>query len=378
MLIRSNKKSFLSECYFTLRLLISAFSLFILIASLTVELSARGYILIFSQALIVLGFLVPLRASKWRVRRFVGFLALICLIVTIIFGVRQEVVVPRNGGIFSVGSPNSLHWGEIVPERDIVLLATRILPFIGGLSFTEASGLLPSISRLYAAMDSERDRYTSPLLESLIGLPYLFDSKVLSFNFQEDEPSKRAIVFLHGVGGNWALLCWILSQGGKSIGANTYCPALGILGTWGSNRGRFVVRGLLSKLRSQGKTEIYLIAMSAGAVGASQIAQEFENELHAIALLSGSHPAIRKVQLPLLFIYGKNDERFPPKLLSWVARASSQRNASVTIDEVDGGHFFPIKQTDKFLELLRIWLGEVASDETKSQDKSKPRLDELR
>ena len=129
---------------------------------------------------------------------------------------------------------------------------------------------------------------------------------------------------------------------------------------WGSDRGREIVRDLLATLMERGTTDIYLVGVSAGAVGAALLTQEFAPHLRGVALISGSHPAIRDAKIPILLLYGRQDERFPPQLLRWIAQESAKRNPAVTIEEVEGDHLYPLKHFDEFTTLLRTWLKELA------------------
>ena len=359
-----DKKGFLEECIFSLRLLLVVFSLSILIAGFTVSLSVSAYLLLIGQFLFALGFLAPVPPTVVPSRKAIGYLALFMVVATLVTNARRELITPNHGELVSPGNGSSLGAFELIPERDIVLLASRSLPFMGGISLTESENLLPTLYDMYAAMEEQRGNFSSPLFQSIIGMPYVANSEVLTFSPLTSGHPERAIIFLHGVGGNWSLLCWLISEAADSIGAQTFCPSLGILGTWGSERGMSVLGDLITKLQADGKQEIYLIGMSAGAVGAGQLAKTYEKKLHAVALICGSHPGIRDVSLPVLFLYGVRDERFPPKILRWIAKKSDVRNPEVTIMEVDGGHFLPIKQKDTFLKLLTSWLIKVSKQAT--------------
>ena len=129
---------------------------------------------------------------------------------------------------------------------------------------------------------------------------------------------------------------------------------------WGSDLGREIVRDLLATLIERGTTDIYLVGVSAGAVGAALLTQEFAPHLRGVALISGSHPAMRHAKIPVLLLYGRQDERFPPQLLRWIAQASAKRNPAVTTVEVDGDHLYPFKRFDEFTTRLGAWLEKVA------------------
>jgi len=344
-----------------MRLVIVSYSALLLIAGLWGGVSQRACILLVLQFAIVFGFLSPVPRRGRKPRKIAAIVTLMSLFVAVLLSARREVILPHHGELFSVPGTKAFSIGDIVPERDILVVAARFLPLIGGLSLSEASGLFSAISALADSMEQERNRYTSPVIPSLIGASILFDSKVLALSPQEGGSTNRAVVFLHGTGGNIGLICWIISKAAVSISADTYCPSLGVLGMWGSDRGREIVRELLTNLRARGKTEIYLVGISAGAVGAAELVLEFEPQLRGVALLNGAHPVIKNAKLPVLFLYGKQDERFPPSLLAWFARQSAERNSLVTISEIDGDHLMAIKRHETLQGTLATWLVQATS-----------------
>lgn len=354
-------QSLLKQCAFTIRLVIVAYSVLLLIAGIWSGVSQGTCILLILQLAVFFGLVSPVPRRGRMPRKIAAAVALIALLVVILLSARREVILPRQGELFSVPGARTFAMGDIVPERDVLAVAARFLPLIGGLSLSEASGLFSTISALTDSMEQERNRYTSPLVPSLIGASLLFDSKVLALSPQEGGSTNRAVVFLHGTGGNIGLICWIISQAAVSISADTYCPSLGVLGMWGSDRGREIVRELLTNLRTRGKTEIYLVGISAGAVGAAELLHEFESQLRGVALLNGAHPVIKDTKLPVLFLFGKQDERFPPSLLAWIARQSGQRNSLVTISEIDGDHLMAIKRHETLQGALATWLVQATS-----------------
>ena len=354
------KRSLLSQISFTTRLIVVAYSLLLLASGIWVGVTLTTLLLLILQGVATFGLVSPVPRYRFALRRTIGAIALACLGVAVLLCAKSAVVPPRSGDILSVPGSNLLSVDGVVPEQDLIAIATRFLPLIGGLSLSEARNLLPETSRLFTAMYQERGHYTSPLLSSVVAAPLLSRSRGLVLRSQGGGHSHKAIVFLHGTGGNIGLLCWIISRGADAIGADTYCPSLGVLGMWGSDRGREIVRDLLATLMERGTTDIYLVGVSAGAVGAALLTQEFAPHLRGVALISGSHPAIRDAKIPILLLYGRQDERFPPQLLRWIAQESAKRNPAVTIEEVEGDHLYPLKHFDEFTTLLRTWLKELA------------------
>ena len=75
----------------------------------------------------------------------------------------------------------------------------------------------------------------------------------------------RALVFLHGYGGPFALQCWAVARAARAAGWTTLCPSIGDEGDWWSARGEAEVRAALAHLRSEGATRVALAGLSNGA-----------------------------------------------------------------------------------------------------------------
>lgn len=354
MIFKKKKRTFFGELLFIGRLLACLFSFGLCIAGLSVDLSACGYLLVILQFFCTVSLIAPL--GKGTAKRYLAIVSVASVFCLIIFGILQNTIQPKEGRVYGTDQTDAARLSGILQERDLVLTMARFLPFIGGLSFREAQGLIPSIIKSYDEMELEQGKYSSLLIDSLAGLPHVLGSEVLTFNAKFQNNPKSAVLFLHGTGGNFGLICWIISKGSQSIGAATYCPTLNLLGNWGSDKGRKIVADLIVELRSKGIEHLYLVGLSSGAVGVGRIAASLENEFDAVALLFGAHPAIKSFGKAILFMYGRNDERFPVQLLSWVASLSAKTNPNVTINIVQGGHFFALQHREQFLELFGAWL----------------------
>jgi|GEM_PF-6955935 len=354
MIFKKTKRTLIGELLFIGRLLTCLFSLGLLVAAFSLDLSVRGYLFVILQFLSAVSIIAPLKKSK--AKQLISIISVTFILGLIVFGAIQKTVSPKEGQIYRPSKINSAVLGGILKERDLVLTMAGFLPFIGGISFSEAKGLVPELIKSYDEMESEQGSYSSLLFDSLVGMPYFVGSEILAFDAKNPSNPKSAVIFLHGTGGNFALLCWMISKGSQSIGAATFCPSLSVLGNWGSETGRKMISELISDLRLKGTEYIYLVGLSSGAVGVGQIAGSLANDLVGVGLLFGGHPAIRTLKKPVLFIYGKYDERFPVQLLSWVANSSAKTNLKVTINIVEGGHFFALQHKEEFLELFKAWL----------------------
>lgn len=131
----------------------------------------------------------------------------------------------------------------------------------------------------------------------------------------------------------------------------------------------------VAHLRQQGVANIVLIGHSLGArMGVEYLARGGPRELRAFVAIglsadttvpdSGSLGALRKLQLPLLDIYGSRD--IDPVLSSATARAAAAReanNAAYRQTRVDGADHFFNGLSDTLVADVRAWLGRVAPGE---------------
>ena len=92
---------------------------------------------------------------------------------------------------------------RIFNEQDVVLFGTRVARYLGLISPAENEGLVAALAETYGKMQGATP--LSPFLMTYVNQqhPDAFDALIAEP--PEDTPPKRAIVFLHGYGGNFTL-----------------------------------------------------------------------------------------------------------------------------------------------------------------------------
>jgi pimeloyl-ACP methyl ester carboxylesterase len=172
------------------------------------------------------------------------------------------------------------------------------------------------------------------------------------------------IVFLHGFGGNFTVQCWLIARAGYQIDAVTVCPSTDPSGYWWNLQGQSIVQETLRYMRQRGVERIYLAGLSNGGIGASRLADQFENDLAGLILISGADPNATITSLPVLLLHGKHDERIPVSVMEQYSFAVGPGS---THHVFDGDHFLLLKQTDRVQETLVDWLRqqELDSERTK-------------
>ena len=109
----------------------------------------------------------------------------------------------------------------------------------------------------------------------------------------------------------------------------------------------------MNYVHQQGIQRIYLTGLSNGAISASRLADQFKNELAGLILISGADPNTTITGLPVLVLYGQNDERIP---ISMVEQYVSAAGLHVTYHSFDGDHFLLLKQADQVQGVIANWL----------------------
>jgi predicted esterase len=350
-LSKKNERTLLKELLIFSRVFALVCSCLLFLISLSLNLNTLSYVILACLTLVISAFIFPF--SRGKCPRWIGVCAAIFLTIITILNLKSPIISPQNGTIVA-GSLNNLS-----PEADLVYLASRTLPLLGGLSFKESRGLVPSIEKSYDVMFSEQGQFTSPLLSSLLSIPTFSSGEELSFCSDNCESQKgtpeSVVIHLHGVGGNWSLLCWTVANAVAQSGHNTICPSLGPLGMWSSENGAKAVEQHISRLEAAGVKRIYLSGVSAGAVGVAEMAHRFGSRIDGLILLFGAHPDIDKTDVPTLFVYGNEDERFPPRMMEWVGNLRLRKTGKIDIKPVDGGHFYIVKEREKLESIIHDW-----------------------
>lgn len=356
--------SFREEVLFILSLLICLTSLVLWILCFTLPISLEFNIMMFSLALILWTFLAPKRLYK--LPQWAGAIGILIFLGIISSALLDKNKYPLNGNFITSpreGSINAIN--RIIKEEDIVFLATRTLSLLLGLTPNESHGLLLPMEASYEEMRKQEGDYTSPLVASIIGLNNSNEHEALSFCGGECKKKEvalsSAVIFLHGVGGNWSLICWTQARTVNNLGMLAVCPSLGPLGMWGSDSGEKIVSRTIENIKSKGIKRIYLSGISAGAVGVAELAHKFQDQLDGVILLFGAHPDIDRTEIPTLLIYGANDERFTANIIEWVIKQREKKKPGLVYRKLDGGHFHIVKRPNEVTEIIETWLKERSS-----------------
>lgn len=167
----------------------------------------------------------------------------------------------------------------------------------------------------------------------------------------EGEPT-RAVIFLHGFGGNALLPCAVVAEAAARAGALTICPSLSGAGRWRGAAGARIVAATLDWLeRRRGIQRVVLAGLSNGGIGASRLVSRLASRLAGVVLISGAADGTR-TELPALVIHGTSDTMTSPV----AARAFARRSRRATLRELDGNHFVLLHQRATVVEAIAAWL----------------------
>lgn len=278
-----------------------------------------------------------------------------------------RMLTPQTGAFRyqQVGTPSVSRsmLARSINERDLSGSASTLLDVFSHLP--EAKRLRGLFRVTYDAMElaesesgNSDESAFSPLLPTLIAgqSPESFDM----LHYEVHAP-RGTVVFLHGLGGNIASICWEVAQAAKSANFETRCPSIAATGNWESEEGRAIVEATLHTIEHDGP--IVLIGLSRGAHGAALLAPQLRSELDGVVLISGAARA-QVAQLPTLLIYGTEDPMFPEEIVQHYAEALetfSRMNphVQVRIRRFHAGHFLVLSERtevraalSRFLEAL--------------------------
>lgn len=221
----------------------------------------------------------------------------------------------------------------VLSERDVSIAAATILVTSGALPRSDSAELLPALVRAYDRMEDEEGEVGSPLLSTWLGAEGPDRFHLYTVAHAAAEPD-RAVVFLHGFAGSFAVQCWHAAKAFEAFSAATYCPSVGFQGDWWTARGRRVLGAVLDDLEGRGVERVILVGLSNGARGAAVLAGRFASRLDGVVVISGA-AAVAPPRLPVLAIQGTDDTMFPARVARSYARAA--RNG--TYAPIEGGHF---------------------------------------
>jgi len=300
---------------------------------------------VLAMVLVVAGLIAP-----WRTEAtYAGSIALLLLL-----GIIGYRVVEADAGA-SLRTHTGPAMGDgrlldrIVPERDVAIGGSNLLVMTGQV---REPGLLDALRDGY-----DRMRLAEGAVPSSVISTFLMGQTPEDFTVHRYSPGGRfdapeaAIVFLHGYIGNVTLECWQVAQAAGPVGLDTYCPSTEWTGRWADPDGRAIARATIAHLRSRGVRRIYLIGLSAGAIGASRMAHALDIE--GLVLISGASRQAAPASVPTLVLQGDRDTMTPPA----PARAYARRAPRARYVEVDGAsHWMILSHHERVSEELRRWL----------------------
>lgn len=233
-------------------------------------------------------------------------------------------------------------------ERDLAVSGVRALQVSGYLSrHDETSPILPGMQQAYDSMKA--DYIAAPTI-----MPRSVTGKVGSTReidaliFESSQPTNRALVFLHGFGGNWTMPCWMAARVAAERNITTICPTLDFDARWWEGQGPALIDQLMNDLKHDGYKSFIFGGISNGAVGASALAPKYRANLHAIVLISGVASEGSPTKVPTLIFHGKDDGM--ARILN--ARQYAARAEDAKLVELEGGHFAVLDHLDLFWDEL--------------------------
>jgi predicted esterase len=239
---------------------------------------------------------------------------------------------------------------RVIDERETVqagLVVASAMKLIGGPEKVHLGELL-------------RDAYSSPawpnaaLIDSSIDVPRHFE------HVPANSTSVPCLVFLHGFGGQLTAYLRVLHH---AFG-NRYAivaPFLDSNGEFWKPHGKAVVKAIVTKHLPPevDKTQVYLIGLSNGALGATAILQDpgLAPSFKGFILVSGRGELTAPMQRTnALLITGTNDPRFPVDYVKEGAEKMREGGADVTFEAFPADHFLWLSHADQMTAVMDAWL----------------------
>jgi predicted esterase len=155
-------------------------------------------------------------------------------------------------------------------------------------------------------------------------------------------PQTRAIVFLHGFGGNFQFYTWLLKE--EFPDSIIIAPSYGI--AWRAD-GQAYLSEVLADAENRLRTKLshpWLVALSAGGPAGFAIYNDSPTKFFGLVALatcpqSEQIPNLRN-DLNVLMMNGLRDDRFPLADVRRVIQPLSPRMRQLELIEIDGDHFF--------------------------------------
>ena len=167
------------------------------------------------------------------------------------------------------------------------------------------------------------------------------------------------VIFLHGNGGPFGAYVALLQQLSRQHGIAVALPSYGF-GHYRSGHARQRVMDLRAHLLATQQiepTRVVLAGLSAGAMGALEIYDDNPESFCTCAAISGvplgpfEPDGLEGHSIALLT--GTRDERIPIELVRETAGRLRSAGATVSLEELDAGHFLMVTHNDAAMQVLR-------------------------
>lgn len=281
----------------------------------------------------------------------------------------------RNCYVGGLESYQRYALGALLPEVDQFMLGFRLITAVDPLFTGKQARSLADLTRtIYEDLESDADFHA---LGSV--MPGAYD-ELWSREFDhghyflyvpprlDRKSPARALVFLHGSGGNFKAYTWLLSRVADECGMVLICPSYG-MGNWDSQAG---IHAVAAALEDAGKSvpldmnQVHLAGLSNGGLGVSRVAaSDLGKRFRSLIFLSAvcDEAAIVTNEFkqqwlgkPVLIITGTADDRVPLRYVN--GYASSMRNSGAGIEMStyeNADHFLFFSHRDRCLEELSRW-----------------------
>lgn len=245
---------------------------------------------------------------------------------------------------------------RLFEERDGAILGARMIAASGAVEGRELARLGEVMTAHYPRMDADGLALGTPILPTYLDLhtPEAFDG----YTFEPEEPSTTALVFLHGSGGSFVLMCWQVARTATAAGLSAHCPAMAASGRWNTELGRAILDAQLDALRARGIERVVLAGLSNGALALSEMAPTLLTRrreapsIVGLVLVSGVRWEAEPTSLPTLVLHGREDTmtHIEP------ARSYAEGATNVELVELPSGHFAILEDHERVEEALGAFL----------------------
>jgi pimeloyl-ACP methyl ester carboxylesterase len=263
-----------------------------------------------------------------------------------------RIVTAKHGATISMhrGGKDSPVLDRLLPERDVSVTSARAVILAKILPANDTKDLVATLKKSFARMDASENTYPSPIVTTT-----LQRQKAGAFDVIEipapSADSHSAVLFLHGYGGNFTLQCWAVAQASRKANAATFCPSTRLWGDWWRGDGPQITRDMLAQLKAHGFDRIVLAGLSNGGLGASRMAQQFQNQIVGLLLISGASPDAAPAGVPTIAFEGASDTMMSPAIVKEYAE-----NTEASYVELQGTHFLLLEDLDEMTAKMSTWL----------------------